>query len=133
MKAENAAAVAALEVVWAANQVHQPGAVPGSPATPYAVVSVPSPGDTNYRAGARSGSESSRVVAQVIGENLAELAFGVEKCDAAYLGKRLVIPGRSCTPCRREVQSPVLRDPDAGGLLTCTLTYTFTTTPATGG
>lgn len=130
MQAENDAARTALEAVWTADRVHEPGAVPDTPATPYAVVSVPAPGDTNYRNGGRGGSQSSRIVAQVVGANLSEVAFAVDKCDTAYLGQRLPVTGVNVSAARREVQSPVIRDPDTGGLLTCTLTYTFTSTPA---
>lgn len=119
-------AVAAAETAWNANQVHETGGVPASPVTPYLVLSVTAPGDTNYRAGGRSGSRAAWVVVQAIGKNAGEVDFAIGKADAAFLGKRL----SGSTRTRRDDPSPLIRDPDAGGLLTCTLVYRFTTTPA---
>lgn len=119
-------AVGAAETAWNANQVHETGGVPTNPVTPYLVLSVTAPGDTNYRAGGRSGSRSAWVVVQAVGKSAAEVDFAIVKADAAFLGKRL----SGSTPARRDDPSTVIRDPDAGGLLTCTLVYRFATTSA---
>lgn len=120
------AAVNAAETAWNAAQVHEVGAVPAGPGTPYLALSVTAPGDTNYRIGGRSGSRAAWIVVQAIGKNAGEIDFAIAKADAAFLGKRL----SGSTPARRDDPSTVIRDPDAGGLLTCTLVYRFTTTPA---
>lgn len=116
-------AVTQAETAWNANQVHPTGGVPASPVTPYLVLSVTAPGDTNPRAGGRSGSRAAWVVVQAVGRTADEVDFAVSKADAAFLGKRL----NGSTPALRDVPSPLLRDPDAGGQLTCTLVYRFTT------
>lgn len=124
------AALTAAQTAWNTNQVHEVGDVPASPVTPYLVLSVTAPGDTNYRVGGRGGSQSAWTVVQVVGKVASEVDFGISKADAAFLGKRLTITGKKPTPARREEPSPVVRDPDAGGLLTCTLVYRFTINPA---
>jgi hypothetical protein len=123
-------AVTAAEAVWNANQVHAAGEVPGSPVTPYLALSVTAPGDTNYRAGGRGGSQSAWTVVQAVGKTANEVDFAVTKADAAFLGKRLTVTGKKATPARRDAPSTIIRDPDAGGLLTCTLVYRFTLNPA---
>lgn len=130
MKAFQDAAVARYESTWLADRVHEVGAVPASPPTPYGVVSVTSGAGTHYRVGAHGGSTSRRAVVQCVGKTAGEVAFAVEKAEAAYLGHRLAVAGHACTPMRSEVSSPVIRDPDGGALLTCTLTFTFSSTPA---
>lgn len=122
-----AVAVAAAEAAWNANQVHETGDVPGSPVTPYLVLSVTAPGDTNHRVGGRGGSQAAWTVVQAVGKKAAEVEFAVAKADAAFLGKRLTT---ASSPSRRDDPSPIIRDPDAGGLLTCTLVYRFATNPA---
>lgn len=126
----NEAALAAGEAAWNASQVHQTGSVPPSPLTPYNVLSVTAPGDTNARIGGRGGSQSAWVVVQAVGKDLGEVMFAVGKADAAFLGKRLTATGVRCSPTTRSDPSPVVRDPDAGGLVSCTLVYRFTTSPA---
>jgi hypothetical protein len=123
-------AVTAAEAAWNANQVHATGEVPGSPVTPYLALSVTAPGDTNYRAGGRGGSQAAWVVVQAVGKTANEVDVAVTKADAAFLGKRLTITGKKPTRALRDVPSPLIRDPDAGGLLTCTLVYRFTLNPA---
>ena len=129
MSPTTAEAVSTAEAVWNANQVHEVGGVPGSPLTPYLALSVTAPGDTNYRAGGRSGSRSGWVVAQAVGKTAGEVEFAIAKADAAFLGKRL----NGSTPAVRDSPSTLIRDPDAGGLLTCTLVYRFTFTPISEG
>ena len=133
MKELHAAALPAGRAAWNAQQVHEVGKVPGSPTTPYNVLSVTAPGDTNPRRGGRSGSQSAWVVVQAVGKTAGEVGFAVDKADAAFLGKRLTVAGRDTRPSIRNEPSTVIRDPDAGGLLTCTLIYRFTLTPAPEG
>lgn len=119
-------AVTAAETAWNTNQVHEVGSVPSSPLTPYLVLSVTTPGDTNYRVGGRGGSQAAWTVVQAVGKNMSELDFAVAKADAAFLGVRLTT---AATPARRDDPSTAIRDPDAGGLLTCTLVYRFAINP----
>jgi hypothetical protein len=121
-------AIAAAEAVWNADQVHETGSVPTNPVTPYLVLSATAPGDTNYRAGGRSGSQAAWIVVQAVGDDAGEVEFAIDKADAAFLGKRLAVPGRKSTKALRDTPSPLVRDPDAGGLVSCTLVYRFTTT-----
>jgi hypothetical protein len=97
--------------------------------TPYLVLSVTAPGDTNYRTGGRGGSQAAWVVVQAVGKTANEVDFAVSKADAAFLGKRLTVTGKKPTRALRDVPSPLVRDSDAGGLLTCTLVYRFTLNP----
>lgn len=129
MKAENDAALAAFEAAWKPAQVHLIGAVPTSPVTPYAAISVSSGSAENYRLHGEHGSRSYRIVVQAVGKSVSEIGFPVDGADAAFLDKRLTIAGYDTTPAQAEVSSPIIRDPDAGGLLSCTLTYTFTAYP----
>lgn len=133
MKALQVAAVARAEAVWNAAQVHEIGGVPDSPTTPYLAVSVtgPGPGGSARSGGSNGGSAMHRTVVQAVGRTAGEVAFAVEKATAAFVGHRLTVAGSRCTaPRDPEVASPVIRDPDAGGLLTCTLTFPFAVTPA---
>lgn len=132
MKAFNTAAVAAAEAAWNTAQVHKLGEVPANPTTPHLIVSVTSGDPGNYRARFH-GSKSHSVVAQAVGRNFDEVAFAVEKADAAFEDEALVVAGFDCTEAGGEdrVSSTVIRDPDGGGLLTCTVLYPFTAFPTT--
>lgn len=129
MKAENDAALARLEAVWNPAQVHAIGAVPVSPVTPYAAVSVSSGSAENYRLCGAHGSRSYRIVVQAVGKSISEIGNPIEAADTAFLDTKLAIAGFDTTPAQVEVSSPIIRDPDAGGLLSCTLTYTFAAYP----
>lgn len=133
MRTLAAAATAAAEAAWNADQVHEVGEVPDKPTFPYLVLSVTAPGDSNPRLGARSGSQYGWIVGQAVGRTQSEVAFAVEKADAAFLGKKLDVADLNTRPATRREPSTITRDPDAGGLLTCTLIYRFTTTPAPEG
>lgn len=130
MEAENVAALAAARAAWNATQVHQVGGVPSTPATPYLTVSVTSGAPGNYRARFH-GSEKHYIVVQAVGKNASEVAYAVDKADAAFQDKALVVAGFDCTESGGEdrTASTVIRDPDAGGLLTCTVLYPFTAYP----
>lgn len=119
------AAVAAAEAAWVAERVHEVGDVPGKPATPYMALAVSSGAGSTYSLLSARGSQAYRLVAQVVGRTAGEVAIGVEKADGAFLDRPLVVAGYDTTPMRSEVASPIIRDPDAGVLLSVTLTYTF--------
>ena len=130
MREFQTALMTALEGAWNTTQVHAVGDVPGTPVTPYLVASVGSGGSVDYRFTGESGSSGYRVAVQAVGKTTGEVGFAVEKSDAALLDKSLTVAGFDCTPCRAEASSAVIRDPDGGVYLTCTLTYTFTAYPA---
>lgn len=124
MRHLQAAALTRGRAAWNSNQVHQVGAVPASPSTPYYVVSVGSGGGDTYTLDeTEPGTRPYRVAVVAVGKTAAEVGFAVEKADAAFVGHRLT---PECTPARAEVSTPVIRDPDGGALLVCTLTYTTT-------
>lgn len=107
------------------------GDVPELPGTPYVVLSVDSGTPGNYRLNVEHGSKAYRIVTQAVGRTLREVGFAVEKLDAAFEDRRLIVAGFDTTPAAGDerVSSPVIRDPDAGGLLTCTVLYPFTAYP----
>lgn len=127
MKAFNTAAVTRAKSVWLADRVHKLGAVPATPATPYLIVSVTSQRPDNVRGDGDHGSAGYRAIAQAVGRTYDEVAFAVEKSDVAFLEGALVVPGYDVTPVAGDelVSSPVIRDPDDNGLLTCTVIYPF--------
>lgn len=108
-----------------ADLVHRPGEVGDNPATGYAVVSVSSGSAENYALCGSHGSRGYRIVVQAVGKDVDEVAYVVDKADAAFLDHRLTVTGYDTTPARSEIASPIIRDPDAGVYLTCTLTFTF--------
>ena len=129
MRALNAAAVARAEAVWIAERVHEIGEVPDSPATPYVAISASAGSTENHRNDGTHGSRGHRIVAQAVGRTVGEVGFAVEKAEAAFLDHRLAVPGFDTTPATVEVASPIIRDPDAGAYLLCTLTFTFQAYP----
>jgi hypothetical protein len=123
MKAEQDAAIAALKAGWTTGRTYDAGNVPDLPVTPYRVVSVTAGEPRNYRAGSRASSKFHRVTVQHFGKSFGEVAFASDKTEATLLDKRI---GPEWTPCRREVATPVIRDPDGGSLLMTVHTYTTT-------
>ena len=132
MKAFNDAAIAAAAAAWNTTQVHKINEVGSTPVTPYLVLSVTSGAPGNYRARFH-GSSKHYIVVQAVGKNVSEVAFAVDKADVAFQDKALVVAGFDCTESGGEdrTASTVIRDPDAGGLLTCTVLYPFTAYPTT--
>lgn len=131
MKAENDAAVAALEAAWPAGHVYRVGAVPttSAPPTPYAVVSVDSGLRRNYRGSSSATSRYYRISVQCVGASYDQAAFAAERADVAFLDNRLTIAGFAATPCRDETATSIQRDPDGGVRMYGLRTYTFTTNP----
>lgn len=131
MKAEADAALAAMRAAWKPLQVHEVGKVPASPVTPYAVVtaSTGSPGNGNLAG--QWGSKTYRVVVQAFGRTLSEIAAPVEAADVAFLNTPLIVVGQKMTPPDPAdvVSSQIIRDPDGGGLLACTVIYPITAYP----
>lgn len=128
MKALQAAAVARAEAVYTASRVHEPGAVPTTPPTPYLIVSVDGGRDETQMLNPEAASDAHRLVAQGIGASMDELTFAIDKARAAFSGYRLAVAGYDTTPCEAETSGPVIRDTDASGNLTGFLSMTLTFT-----
>ena len=123
MKAEQDATVAKLRATWTtAGRIHNVGEVPASPVTPYIDVAVDGGTPRNYKVGSRHSSKFFRATVRSFGRNVAEVAFAFEKAEAALLDERIAA---GYSPCRGEVSTNVIRDPDGGGLLMAVRTYTF--------
>lgn len=122
MRAEQDAVVAALRLT-PQDRVYSVGEVPPTPVYPYRVVSVAAGDPRNYRTGSRTSSRFFRAAVQHFARYYADVAAVAERSDAALLDQRML---PTATPCRREIASPVTRDPDADGVLMTTHTYTFT-------
>ena len=129
MKAETDAALARYRAVWKSAQVYEVGKVPASPVYPYASLSVSAAGAENYSLAAEHGSRAYRIVVQIVGKAITEVALAVEGAELAFLDHRLVVAGLTCTPALNPIATDPYRDPDAGGLLTCTLVYSFNAYP----
>lgn len=128
MRTLQQAAVDRLRTTLEDDRVHEPTAVPKSPTTPYALVSVTSGAAGNHRGGVH-GSRDHRLVVQVVGRTFGECGFVVDATETAFQDHRLQALALDVSPLNSEIASPVIRDPDGGALLTCTLTYTFTAYP----
>ena len=123
MKAQQDATTAALRAAWPQGWVYDVGSVPASPVTPYIDVAVTLGTPVNYRAGSRTSARTYRATVRSFGRTFGEVSFAAEKADVALLDERI---GADCSPCRAEVATSVIRDPDGGGLLMAVRTYTFT-------
>lgn len=121
MRAEQDATTAALRASWPGGRTYNVGEV-ASPVTPYLDVAVSLGTPVNYRAGSRTAARTYRATVRSFGRTFAEVAFAAEKADAALLDERITAEH---SPCRAEVATGVIRDPDGGGLLMAVRTYTF--------
>lgn len=124
MLTEDEAALEMLRAAYKPAQVHEQGRVPPRPVTPYAIPSVSSGPTANYRGG-EHGSRGYRLAVQCFGESKGELGRIVDAVESTFLDRQVPIPGFDTTPCQAEVSTPVIRDPDGGGLLYSLLTFTF--------
>lgn len=123
------AALAHARSVWTDSGVWEPNDVPPSPTTPYLLVSVDGGRDEVFRSSGDAGSDGHRLVVMAVGRVMDELGFAVDKARAAFRGYSLEVAGLDCTPCVTESSGSVVDDPDAGGLLSLTLIYTFNAYP----
>lgn len=129
MTAFTDAAVAKIKAVRTPSpRVYEPNKVPASPQTPYAVVYALGDRGDSYTLDSTYGVRFYRVVAQSFGTSEGDAGAYDEYVTAALLDESLSVAGYDCTPCRIEVGSALVRDPDTGGAVGITSTFTFTAT-----
>lgn len=105
------------------------GSVPVQPQYPYLVYSVSPDRDETYTLDGDS-VPFYRVVFQSFGRTLTSALDIDSKATDALRNRVLDVDGHDCGPCRREIGSAVIRDPDASGVVGVTTTLTFTATSA---
>jgi hypothetical protein len=126
MSALQDAAQAALSAV---NQrVYADNAVPSAPTYPYQTVAVTSDRALAYTLDANHGVRSYRIVVRSVGRTVASAGDLDERAITTLLDKRLTASAYFCDPCRLELGSALVRDPDDEGVLVITTTLTFNAT-----
>ena len=104
-------------------------AVPPTPVYPYLVYSVAGDRAEGYTLDSRHGFRFYRIILQSFDKPSLASALDIDdKAVAGLLDKRLAVTGYDCGPCRLEVASAVVRDPDTTGVVSVTTTLTFTAT-----
>lgn len=102
--------------------------VPPSPGDPYLVYSVAGDRAEGYTLDSRHGFRFYRIILQSFSTKLAAALDIDAKATDSLLDRRLAAAGYDCGPCRLEVASAVVRDPDTTGVVGVTTTLTFTAT-----
>lgn len=103
--------------------------VPPTPTYPYLVYSVAADRAEGYTLDSRHGFRFYRVILQSFGKPSLASALDIDaKATDGLLDQRLTVTGYDCGPCRLEVASAVVRDPDTTGVVGVTTTLTFTAT-----
>lgn len=111
------------------SRVYDMGDVPTSATAPYLVLSVLPGSTTTYTNEARHAVRDYRITCQVFGRTDDSALSVVTATDAALLDQWVADDGREHGPIRQELPPARMeRDPDAGGYLGVTFTYTFATT-----
>lgn len=100
--------------------------VPPTPTYPYLVYSVAGDRAEAYTLDSRHGFRFYRIILQSFGKTLAAALDIDDKAVGDLLDTRLTVTGYQCGPCRLEVASAVVRDPDTVGVVSVTTTLTFT-------
>jgi hypothetical protein len=104
------------------DRVYKYGEVPASPLTPYCIVGASLGTPRNYRAGQASTMSAHHLVVQVFAKTSDSLYDATGAVDGVVKGGKFA-GASGFTP---GVDALLDRDPDAGGLLGVTRTYTFT-------
>lgn len=97
------------------------GSVPPSPSYPYAVVGVDTGTPGLRRAGGGSTRKDRRVTVQMFGRTEDSVLSLADLADAAFEDKVLALAGSPFS--MREMQTPIMRDPDTSGVLNILHTY----------
>ena len=103
-------------------------AVPPTPTYPYQVYSVAGDRAVAYTLDSRHGFRFYRIILQSFGKTLQSALSLDQLAVDGLLDRRLAVTGYQCGPCRLEVASAVVRDPDTTGVVGVTTTLTFTAT-----
>lgn len=104
-------------------RVYKLGEVPAVPASPYSVLSLDSGTPSTYTLDSSSDSMR-RLSVQMFAKSQTTLTDQAERADAAFRDVYLTeLPGEP--KCNREMQTPVIRDPDGEGLLYLLHTYRY--------
>ncbi len=117
-----AAATAAL------SRAYQLGSVPAAPTYPYGVYSAALGRGDSYTLDATEGVRHGRITVQTFGKTTESALALAEQIRTALVGIRLTITDHSCDAIRAELDPQIVRDPDVGGVVGVTATYTFTAT-----
>src|SRR5690606_3122979 len=104
-------------------RVYKLGEVPATPASPYMVLALDSGTPSTYTIDSSSDSMR-RLSVQIFAKSHAVISAQAELADAALRDVYLTeLPG--APKCNREMQTPVIRDPDGEGLLYLLHTYRY--------
>lgn len=113
--------LAALAVTAGITRAYPIGSVPASPAYPYAVIGCDTGTPTNRRLGGGTDRKPRRVTVQMFGRSDDTVLDLAGKADDAFEDKALTIAGSPFS--MRELQTPIMRDPDTAGVLNILHTY----------
>ena len=114
--------LAALAVTAGVTRAYPVGSVPPTPAHPYAVIGCDTGTPTNRRVGGGTDRKPRRVTVQIFAKSDDVVLDYAAKADLAFADKVLSsLTGRPFS--MREMQTPIMRDPDAGGVLNILHTY----------
>jgi hypothetical protein len=100
-------------------RVYPMGKVPASPVYPYRTIGY-SPNAPVVRTSEGSGDPLRRFVVQHFGRSADSVEAAAQDTFDTFDGQR--VGGDVCT---QEIATPIMRDPDAGGVLSTTHTYRF--------
>jgi len=129
MGAFGAAAREAVETAWPQGRVYAPGKVPASPIYPYVVMYSDDGRDDTVLNDGTAGTDATRLMPMAVAETEDELDRATAAIKRGLRGVRLAVAGYDTTPTSLESSGGVVRDPDADGLLSKTLFFTFHTSP----
>lgn len=105
----------------AIDRVYAVGSVPPSPVYPYAVIGADTGTPGLRRVGGGSTRKDRRVTVQLFGKNNASVMALADLADATFEDKVLALDGSPFS--MREMQTPIMRDPDTTGVLYLLHTY----------
>ena len=114
--------LAALAVTAGITRAYPLGSVPASPAYPYAVIGCDTGTPVNRRLGGGTNRKPRRVTVQIFAKSDDVVLDYADKADNAFEDKVLsTLDGSPFS--MREMQTPIMRDPDTSGVLYILHTY----------
>lgn len=124
----SAFADASLATVGAAvTRVYKVGAVPATPTLPYQTVATSFDGAEAYNLLGVHGVGRYRVTTQSVAKTLDGATDLDDLARGRLLDQVVTAAGKEYGPGRMQVGAAVVRDPDAGSVITVTSTYLFAT------